>query len=55
MYGTLCSLSGSYTAIRFIMSGSRFFRFGSWDLSSFWNTPALIWRCRNGAEGTTTS
>ena len=24
-------------------------------LSSFWNTPALIWRWRNGAVGTTTS
>lgn len=21
-------------------------RFGSFDLSSFWNTPAAIWRCR---------
>jgi hypothetical protein len=37
------------------MSGSRFARFGSSDLSSFWNTLAWIWRCMNDADGTTTS
>jgi hypothetical protein len=30
------------------MSGSMFLRFGSFDLSSFWKTPAVIWRSRKG-------
>ena len=38
-----------------MISGHRLARFGSFALSSFWNTPALIRRCRNGPEGTTMS
>jgi len=29
--------------------------FGSFDLSSFWKTPAWIWRARKLPLGTTTS
>ena len=38
-----------------MMSGSMFLRFGSFDLSSFMNTPALICRSRKVAVGTTMS
>ena len=54
-YGTEYSLFGSCRPTRFMMSGSMCCRFGIWLLSIFWNTPALIWRSRNEADGTTTS
>ena len=42
-------------ASRLAISGQTFLRFGSLDLSSFWKMPALIWRSRKYAVGTTTS
>ncbi len=42
-------------AVRFSISGHMLERLGSFDLSSFWKTPAAIWRERNGPDGTTTS